>query len=822
MNRPLVLVTVCFLLGIALGHLSENHLQAGVGPRPLGFACLGIATLGLLLSDLLGRSPRTSLVLGVFLPFVSLGLGRCLLEPAPPRRSHRDDSSARLVEVTGRLESLSSRFRGRELDGTQRVHSGFTLGLDPGPFPSSAPIRVVVRGTPRLLPGDRVRIRGRLLPPATLRNPGQSSSNLPETRLLTCDPSHVEKIGESLSLSPLRFAGFIRERGIRLFEETTGETRSSLLCALVLGERSLVPPTTRDLLRKTGTAHLFAISGLHVGILMLLFRKLFRAFRIPPGGQALLLGLGLILFALATGARPPVLRAGLMACAFLIAPLLRRRPDPLCSLAFAGLILLAFDPDLLLEAGFQLSFVAFLPWLILSETRREAKLDNPGARADSPAPGVRRFLRAFRSAGRTFSLGALAWLATAPLVAFHFHVIAPAAPFSNSVAIPVVTLALALAIPGLALGILGVESTVHPHLLNSSGALLEFLLEGLESTGLDHSAFEVLGPTPIGVAFCFGILLPGLLNLRWLFPAVVLELVILTITSVSPGVSSREPRSVVTVLDVGHGLATVLETPDLGVWVYDCGSRNPGAAARAVSEYLWSRRISAIDTLVLSHGDADHISGARDLLPRFRVGRLLVTPRFGASRTAERRVLEFANLHGIPVERAEAGRRYEGHTGSIVILGPPPEREAPRFHRCTVPGSNEDSLVLRLEEGECSLVLTGDVEGPGLWHLATRREGLPCDLLLVPHHGSPDPGLATLLETAQPHVLLISGKARTTRRDAEMGSSTIPSTLRKTATTGEGGAIQITMNRSSFGVKSFSPPNVSGHTNSMAERFTQH
>jgi len=185
-----------------------------------------------------------------------------------------------------------------------------------------------------------------------------------------------------------------------------------------------------------------------------------------------------------------------------------------------------------------------------------------------------------------------------------------------------------------------------------------------------------------------------------------------------------------TFLSVGHGEAIVLELPDGHTVLYDAGRMSaPSACCGIVSGYLWSRGLTHIDAVVLSHADSDHYNALPQLLERFSVGTVYVSPVMFDNPNASIRFLrEAIERARTPIRVLACGDRLRGGPGCwLQILQPPPQG---------LPStSNANSIVLTAEYGGRRVFLPADLQSPGLDDVLAERP-LHCDLLLVPHHGS--------------------------------------------------------------------------------------
>jgi competence protein ComEC len=226
--------------------------------------------------------------------------------------------------------------------------------------------------------------------------------------------------------------------------------------------------------------------------------------------------------------------------------------------------------------------------------------------------------------------------------------------------------------------------------------------------------------------------------------------------------TSDEAR--VTFLAVGHGGCVVIETPDGRVLLYDAGTTaGPDAVRRVVAPYLWRRGIGRIDEVFLSHADLDHFNGLPELLRRFPVGRVTVTPTFADKESpGVASALAALESHGVPRRVVRAGDRFTAGSVTFDVLHPP----------ASGPDGNENarSLVLLMRHEGHTILLTGDLEGEGQ-RLATSAPIAPVDVMLAPHHGAknanapkgspeaPEPGV--MAAWARPKLVVSSQRAGT-------------------------------------------------------------
>ena len=163
-----------------------------------------------------------------------------------------------------------------------------------------------------------------------------------------------------------------------------------------------------------------------------------------------------------------------------------------------------------------------------------------------------------------------------------------------------------------------------------------------------------------------------------------------------------------TFLAVGHGCATVLELPDGKTMLYDAGQLgSPAAAARSISSYLWSRGKTHIDAIVLSHADVDHFNAVPELLRRFSVGVVYVSPvMFDGDSMATQTLRRAIERSRVPLGEISASQQLVAGDCTIHVLHPP--------RRGTLGSDNSNSVVLEIQYQGRQLLLPGDLESPGL------------------------------------------------------------------------------------------------------------
>ncbi len=503
-----------------------------------------------------------------------------------------------------------------------------------------------------------------------------------------------------------------------------------LVEALSVGYRGDLSASERALLRQTGTAHLVAISGLHIGIIALCFHSLGRRLwrlGLWRGGitrkslaWSLAFGGGLA-YALLSGLALPALRAVIMLGVMLLTLLLGRQARLLDSLGAAVLLVLLIDPLSVLSASFWLSFVAIA--VIAFGLWRWPPSGQPAGWRQRVVQGLRIQI--------LFSLLFL------PLGLAVFGEVHRASLFANLVAVPLVSL---LIVPFNFL--LLAFSWLPQSLIGPGYRLLDDLLTGLMHylQGLSDAGLSAL-PVPEQPGWLLLLLLTGLLGL--LMPRGLLRGRALWLLLPLPLLWPQWNHSadvgagefVAEVLDVGMGTSVVIRTRDHSL-VYDFGpGRRQGYSMGewAVLPLLRQRGIGMPDRIILSHEDQDHVGGFLALEERWP-GRVIDTGTPAETRAKLPRLSAWRDCH-----RAEPwqwdGVRF-------------------RFLATTESGRSENdrSCVLKVTSASgAALLMPGDIErGQEVRLLHDHADQLPARVLLVPHHGSESSSSEAFLRAVQP------------------------------------------------------------------------
>lgn len=537
------------------------------------------------------------------------------------------------------------------------------------------------------------------------------------------------------------------------FARRAAPETAAFLSAILLGLRDDLPRDWTERFRESGTVHFLAVSGLHLLLLLspaALLLRLAVPWPRPRAAALIALGVG---YAWLVGFTPSISRACVLWAVYWGADLVGRPRDFANALAVAFCAILVAAPHQIFLPGFQLSFAACGALAYLAPALPPRAAAGPPARS--------RARRWASRVGDAIRLSAAAWLATAPLVLWHFNILTPAAVVGNLLLSPVVAAALS---GGAALAVL---DPVLPAAGAALGRLLDVAAAALSGTAgalaaLPGGCVYVPAP-PLALVATFLACLAGIATPLRRTAAVAAAAVV-----IGWGAHMRlaRPEPGFVVLDVGQGLCAFLTTDAGRTVMYDCGSyggRDPVPAV--VAPALWARGVRRIDVLVLSHPHADHANGVGSLLKRFSVSVACVGPAFGDT-PAGRQILADLAAVGVPCRAVAAGDRLPlsdpDWTASVLFppAGAPPadpndrslvtaltRADGLRAARA-VPFRGGDAVTLG--RGSLRILLTGDLEEEGIGRfLASAGDAAAAEVVVIPHHGSATAAAAPLAAAAR-------------------------------------------------------------------------
>ncbi len=600
--------------------------------------------------------------------------------------------------------------------------------------------------------GQRLELVVRLNRPHGLANPGvfdreaaMLSQRIRATgyvRSLNRYPAFEERLSTRALVVKIR-AAFYK----RLVEISKNSPNQGLVLALVLGEKGKTSQQQRDLFAATGTSHLFVISGLHIGLVagvayysvsLMTLAIPFSFRRLPRQTLAGFAGLGAAAgYALLAGFTLPTQRALIMLTVFMLSALSSRQVSVSHRFLVALALVLTIDPLATLGAGFWFSFTAVASLLVVAnfspEKFRSIQKQTPshtGYLAQLFA-GLSRLLRPQMAIALALLVPLTFWGASPSLLS----------PLTNTVVIPLVGF---LLVPlCLTLSITSFFSDFAAGmLLRTTERLFSFLLTFLEGIAtsenyLSHSfglsSNANFAPNWFWGAAAVAVLMSPAANRVKLFA------LIMFVPYFWPETRGRGFDIAAHVLDVGQGLAVIVQSQHHTL-VYDTGFGIEGGYSLGDSVLLPALkylRVTDLDTVVVSHGDADHIGGLRAVLSQFPRAQLIsnadVLADLPSAAQNSRDCIEVKPWH------------WDGIDFEFLTI------TSQNF------STNNNSCVLKISHGRFSILLPGDIERAAE-RLLVQKYGnaLAANVLVAPHHGSNSSSSYPLLKSVRPDSIIVS------------------------------------------------------------------
>jgi ComEC/Rec2-related protein len=519
-------------------------------------------------------------------------------------------------------------------------------------------------------------------------------------------------------------------RGLPAFEEPAEEKARDLLWSMSLGWKTALDDTVAEPFMRTGTIHIFAVSGLHIALISGVLLAVLRTLRVPRvacGWVAIPL---LWFYTAVIGWQASGVRSAIMTTVLIVGWSLRRPGNLLNSLAAAAFIVLVWDPRQLFQASFQLSFFVvlsialFLPPLEKVVTRMLAP--DPFLPAEL-VPRWRRWLgRPLRWVLLSFATSLAASLGSLPLIAAYFNMVTPVSLLANLLIVPMSSLALMGGLGGL---VFGAWLPPVTELFNWSAWLwMKWTVAICEwFSRLPGGSFNVRAPTLWECAVYYAIL-AGLMSGWLLAPSRrVWSAVGAGLLALSAGVwqVAKPSQTTLSVLAMSRGSALYLDAPGrAGDLLIDCG--DTGDVRFVLEPLLKARGVNRLPHVLLTHGDARHVNGWSNLAAASPPKRVYTS--YARSRSPNYRRVTAALQNDperwVQIERGDTVARW-------TVLHPPRESRFPR--------EDDKAVVLRGESHGIRVLLLSDLGKAGQAELVAASKDLRADVVVtgLPSEGEP-------------------------------------------------------------------------------------
>ena len=765
--RPAVYFLIPFLFGIIAGNYASIPLF-----------WLWLSVLICLIGSVVASSRRRYLFyILLHIAVFACGMLRLEIASVPSIPNHFYDQP---VSFTGKTTYQPE--RGETWEACYAVGK-IQLLTDPA---QSVSTKVLIRFNERmpLQYGKKLTLTGVLLQPDTRRNPGGFDYRAYLARQKVSGIiSHqgLLNIEEQSGFPPLRWIEALRLRTERIIDNAyikykdtaTNALHAQMLKGILLGKRGDVPTETLEIFRNSGTFHVLAVSGLHVGLVAMFcfvaftkFRVPTLPYRIPPKIVSFLTIVAIIIYACLVGFRPSVFRAAFMATLYLFARIIDRDADIYNLLAVAALVLLLINPTQVWDVGFQLSFVAvsaivyFVPKM---QKPIQTLWEIPESVEISTLAKYRK--TALKWLVLSYLVTFAAQIGTAPLIAYHFYRAYPLGIIVGPFAVGLVSLIVGVGMASVIGGFIFLPLAKILAVANHTIMFIFLKLIGVfgQEWGIMTIAPPTLGLVAVYIALIFGVTHWRFVYQQWK-TASLIGLSVVAMWVWDSGFHEQGRLLEVVTLDVGQGDAAIVRFPDRTTMLIDGGIQRSyydekrqkqvdyDVGERIIEPFLNANDIRELDLVVLSHPDLDHGGGLGYILQNYKVKRVIGIADMQLDSQTHRRLRSIVTERGIPYSFPYAGEIDLTVTTRLNLLHPIDAASTDLMDD----NKNADSLVMKLSYGEVDILFTGDIEAEGETRLITSQQDLRSEILKVPHHGSRTSSSAQFIDAVQPRFAIYS------------------------------------------------------------------
>ena len=598
-----------------------------------------------------------------------------------------------------------------------------------------------------LKPGNYIYFKGTLAQAKTIRNPGEFdyrkyliSKGISAIITSYEDSSYILIRDDISSFQNTIFS--IRKFIDEVIHKTHSKKTAGLLRGLLLADRSEIDSETKLNFINAGVIHILAVSGLHVGYILLFFIVLFGRFNLFV--RSFLIILGLFLFMLITGVPASVFRATLMATIVIIAILTNRSTNILNSISLSAVIILLYEPLQLFNPGFQLSYAAVLSIALIYPLIKN-EIENLLINNET----LKKILL-FIGVSLSTQIG------TMPFTIYYFNKISMIALLSNLVVIPLTALVVAL---GILTTIIGSINTYLASFLGITNNLfVEIVFKVVNYSGeLDFSHIRISNYSLFdGIIFYFFISIFIYAFNRFTHRAlkilftILITLNIFIFSKIDDKELLKKGKLNILMIDVDQGDSFLIKFPNQKTALIDAGMANPfiDKGEKVIIPLLDYLGINKIDIGFVSHFDNDHYGGFVSLIENFRIKEVFIPEPDSSSKS--KKFISFLERKNVPYKIYHKNKIMFENT-AVYILN---DTSSSYFNNLS---SNDRSGIKKIVYGNTSFLFVGDLEYPGeIFYTIKYNKVLDSDVLKVSHHGSKTATSEKFLSLVTPQISLIS------------------------------------------------------------------
>lgn len=614
---------------------------------------------------------------------------------------------------------------------------------------ASGRVRVYVHYKDTVKPaayGDKIAVYGKLRELHGYNNPGQIDNTLALNREGIKARMSVQEHNSKVLTSNKGYSWRValanwQAEIIRALQKVMPVNDAAILTAVLFGGYQGINKNVIADFAATGLIHILSVSGAHIALVAGLIRWLGSQMRLGTWTTTVVAILAIVFYAIMSGLTPPVVRSMIMGIISLLAVLIQRDSYAPAALAVTALGMLVYQPLLLYDISFQLSFAATAGLVFLYQRIFEYLSKLPSWLAGPLAVTL------------SAQLGVL------PIIAWYFNSFSLISFVANILVLPIVEIVIILGLAGIILYVfvptVGNVVFVVSSLLIGIVVMLTALLAAVPCSSVYIPSIGLPGSTVyyLLLAWFFGwrpLSVPGPKRLVRQYPKICIITVFFVVALMAAYIWYPRPLSV-HFIDVGQGDATLIVTPRGKAVVVDTGGSISGSSfdigERVVAPYLKHYGVTTVDYLILTHGHQDHAGGAAGVATNVRVNKIML-PRE-----------EYSQAVQALIQTKQASDIIPTYTGQTFLLDGVTfsiDHAVGENDSGKIVSGNEVSSVVRISYGQHSFLITGDLDAKGEEMLLANNGVKSCTVLKVGHHGSKTSTTVPFLEAVNPDYAVIS------------------------------------------------------------------
>ena len=767
MKRPLAVPAVLFIVGILFSEIiSPARAEKFI-------VVIGILLFIAILFSLFFVKRNRSFYFSVYIFFVLLGMFSALrIFPEKNDIGKFVSASKEKAVIFGTVSGIS--------EGKKRPYGWYSvfplrvkkLSIGEEEHNVSGFIQVkTARPARKVYAGEDIVIGGWISEASRAKNQGtfDYKKHLETRRIRAVMSNSRNDVFLKTKLKKSRFFAFrklladMRVSAGEIFEKRLSRPAGAIVKSVILGARGDLNRDIQNVFIKTGTMHILAVSGLHVGIIAVILAAILRGARCPKKITYFLTICALCVFAAFTGARPSTLRAVIMASCILINLAIGKNSDIVNGLILSAFMITFFQPQQLYNLGFVLSYLSILSIIYIVPLVMEFFKKIPRANDESKISFVRRYF--FTSLATSFSV----WIGLMPIIALNFGIITPSVVISNLIAVPVLFVVIILGIGLLVTEFLVILAPIGIFFAWITNGIIHFFMEGMRVISEMPFAFVKVGPPRF---FLIGVFYLALMSTLIVFNRKKLKVLFIIFLIFTANLfiwqeilnASACGAFKCTFFSVGKADAALLEFSDGSSMMIDGGHGEEitgwDAGANILEPYLRQKGKRKIDCVLVSHAHEDHVGGLVHIVENFKTGCVIMSELLSRDAPGHgfyQNFLRIIEKKKIRCLTALEGDKIKGFSDiEIAVLNPSENRNYADI--------NDSSLVVNVRtKNEKSILFLADISTRITNEILANYPDLRAEIIKFPHHGGGFGNIADIerfLDSVNPKAVIISNKTR--------------------------------------------------------------